>query len=62
MVPWLVVGAVTLVVIVGAAIVVFRVVLMRADTETETETETDEDDSDVDDPADREWSSPTRPR
>ena len=58
MVPWLVVGAVTLVVIVGAAIVVFRVVLMSADAETET----DEDDSDVDDPADSEWSSPTRPR
>ena len=57
MVPWLVVGAVALVVIVGAAIV-FRVVLMRADADT------DGDDSDVDeaDAADGEWSSPARPR
>jgi len=56
-VPWLVAGAVTLVVIVGAAIV-FRVVLMRADTDT------DEDDSDVDeaDAPDGRWSSPAEPR
>jgi len=56
-VPWLVAGAVTLVVIVGAAIV-FRVGLMRADTDT------DEDDSDVDeaDAPDGRWSSPAEPR
>ena len=61
MVPWLVAGAVTLVVIVGAAIV-FRVVLMRADADTDNDA--DEDDSDVDeaDAADGRWSSPARPR
>jgi len=60
-VPWLVAGAVAVVVIVGAAIV-FRVVLMRADTDTDNDA--DEDDSDVDeaDAADGRWSSPARPR
>jgi hypothetical protein len=41
MIPWLIAGSVTLVVIVAAAIVVFRIVVMAADVEM--------DDGDLDD-------------
>jgi hypothetical protein len=49
MVPWLVAGAITLVVVVAAAIIVFRVVVMAADVEM--------DDGELDDRAefDSQW-------
>jgi hypothetical protein len=54
-VPWLIAGAVTLVVLVAAAIVLFRVVLMTADAETD-------DDIDEMDGADGEWRPPASTR
>jgi NADH:ubiquinone oxidoreductase subunit 6 (subunit J) len=56
MVPWLVAGAVTLLVLVGAAFIVFRVVMMTADAET------DDDDIDEMDGADSEWRPPASTR
>lgn len=52
MIPWLIAGSVTLVVIVAAAIVVFRIVVMAADVEM--------DDGDVDDinEFDGQWRAP----
>jgi hypothetical protein len=54
MVPWLIAGAVTLIVIVAAAVVVFRVVLLAADAEL------DDDEIDDIDEADTEWRTPRR--
>jgi len=53
MAPWLIAGAVTLVVIVAAAILVFRFVLMTADAETDDDGNIDEMDG-----ADGEWQAP----
>jgi hypothetical protein len=57
MVPWLVAGAVILAVLVGGAIVVFRVVMMTADAETD-----EADDVDESDGADSEWLPPPSAR
>ncbi len=57
MAPWLIAGAVALVVIVAAGFVVFRVVLMTADAEPD-----DADDLDDVDGADGEWRPPASSR
>jgi len=50
--PWIIAGAITLVVIVAAAVIVFRVVVMAADAEM------DDDEIDDYDEVDNEWRAP----
>jgi hypothetical protein len=54
MVPWIIAGAVTLVVIVVAAVVVFRVLIMAGDSEL------DDDEIDDHDEVDSGWRAPVR--